>query len=272
MPYSVPPLPYDYAALEPHIDEQTMRIHHDKHHQAYVDKVNGALEGTRVGRQADRGRHSRPPADPRGQARRRAQQRRRAPQPHALLELHEPDGGGAPSGDLASAIEAKFGSFDDFKAGVQGRRHQPVRLGLGLARQGRATASRSSRRPTRTTRVIQRHGAAAGRRRLGARLLPQVPESPARLPRRVVERRRLGGRRAALRRVTNRGARARGRAVAPARALTPCGLCERMIVLFPPRRPAWRQQGHRSITRPRLRLKRKPNCRSTSRASTSTSS
>ncbi|HEX5927619.1 MAG TPA: superoxide dismutase, partial [Baekduia sp.] len=46
MPYEVPPLPYDYAALEPHIDEQTMRLHHDKHHQAYVDKANGALEGT----------------------------------------------------------------------------------------------------------------------------------------------------------------------------------------------------------------------------------
>ena len=46
MAYSVPPLPYDYNALEPHIDEQTMRIHHDKHHQAYVDKVNAALEGT----------------------------------------------------------------------------------------------------------------------------------------------------------------------------------------------------------------------------------
>jgi Fe-Mn family superoxide dismutase len=46
MPYEVPPLPYDYAALEPHIDEQTMRLHHDKHHQAYVDKANGALEGS----------------------------------------------------------------------------------------------------------------------------------------------------------------------------------------------------------------------------------
>ena len=46
MPYEVPPLPYDYAALEPHIDEATMRVHHDKHHQAYVDKVNAALEGT----------------------------------------------------------------------------------------------------------------------------------------------------------------------------------------------------------------------------------
>ena len=46
MPYEVPPLPYDYDALEPHIDEQTMRLHHDKHHQAYVDNANKALEGT----------------------------------------------------------------------------------------------------------------------------------------------------------------------------------------------------------------------------------
>ena len=46
MSYTVPPLPYDYNALEPHIDEATMRVHHDKHHQAYVDKANAALEGT----------------------------------------------------------------------------------------------------------------------------------------------------------------------------------------------------------------------------------
>ena len=46
MSFTVPPLPYDYNALEPHIDEQTMRVHHDKHHQAYVDKANAALEGT----------------------------------------------------------------------------------------------------------------------------------------------------------------------------------------------------------------------------------
>ena len=69
-----------------------------------------------MGRGADRGRHPRPPEDPGGQARRRPQPRWRAPQPHALLELHEPSGGGAPSGDLAAAIDAKFGSFDAFKA------------------------------------------------------------------------------------------------------------------------------------------------------------
>src|SRR3954464_13629952 len=44
MPHSLPPLPYDYTALEPHIDEQTMRIHHDKHHAAYVNNLNAALE------------------------------------------------------------------------------------------------------------------------------------------------------------------------------------------------------------------------------------
>ena len=43
MPYEVPPLPYDYAALEPHIDEATMRVHHDKHHQAYIDQANEAV-------------------------------------------------------------------------------------------------------------------------------------------------------------------------------------------------------------------------------------
>src|SRR3954465_9586672 len=46
MAYEVPPLPYGYDALEPHIDEQTMQLHHDKHHQAYVDKANDALSGT----------------------------------------------------------------------------------------------------------------------------------------------------------------------------------------------------------------------------------
>ena len=191
MPYSVPPLPYDYAALEPHIDEQTMQIHHDKHHQAYVDQRQRRARGHRVGRQADRGRHPRPPEGPGGQARGRPQPRWRAPQPLALLDFMSPTGGGAPSGDLAAAIDAKFGSFDAFKDDVQGRRHQPVRLGLGLARQGRSGArGRLDGQPGQPG--DQRHGAAPRRRRLGARVLPQLPEPSPGLPRRVVERRQLG--------------------------------------------------------------------------------
>ena len=151
MPYTVPPLTYDYAALEPHIDEQTMRIHHDKHHQAYVDRVNGALEGTQwadtpiedVIRDLQQ-----IPEDKRGVVRNHGGGHLN----HTLFwKFMSPQGGGAPSGDLASAIDAKFGSFDAVQGRLQGRRHQPVRLRLGLARQGRRTASPSSRRPIRTT-------------------------------------------------------------------------------------------------------------------------
>jgi Fe-Mn family superoxide dismutase len=115
MPWEVPPLPYDYAALEPHIDEQTMRLHHDKHHQAYVDKVNDALAGTdwdgkpieEVIRNLDQ-----VPEDKRTAVRNNGGGHLN----HSLFwESMSPDGGGAPDGDLASAIDDAFGSFDAFK-------------------------------------------------------------------------------------------------------------------------------------------------------------
>jgi superoxide dismutase, Fe-Mn family len=115
MPYEVPPLPYDYAALEPHIDEQTMRLHHDKHHQAYVDNANKALEGTEW---ADRpveqvlGVLDLVPEDKRAAVRNNAGGHAN----HTLFwEIMSPDGGGEPDGDLASAISDKFGDFDSFK-------------------------------------------------------------------------------------------------------------------------------------------------------------
>jgi superoxide dismutase, Fe-Mn family len=115
MAYEVPPLPYDYAALEPHIDEQTMRLHHDKHHQAYVDKANGALEGTE---HADKpiadviANLDALPDDIRGVVRNNGGGHLN----HSLFwESMSPDGGGEPSGDLAGAISSAFGSFDDFK-------------------------------------------------------------------------------------------------------------------------------------------------------------
>jgi len=116
MPYEVPTLPYDYAALEPHIDEATMRVHHDKHHQAYVDKANGALEGTEYAGSPidDVIRHLDDlPEDKRGVVRNNGGGHIN----HTLFwESMSPDGGGEPDGELRSAIDDAFGSFDDFKA------------------------------------------------------------------------------------------------------------------------------------------------------------
>jgi Fe-Mn family superoxide dismutase len=115
MAFSVPDLPYDYDALEPHIDEETMRVHHDKHHQAYADKANGALEGTEW---ADRDVEDvlqnldSLPADKQGPVRNNGGGHYN----HTLFwQMLSPDGGGAPSGDLAAAIDSAFGSFDEFK-------------------------------------------------------------------------------------------------------------------------------------------------------------
>ena len=116
MAYEVPPLPYDYAALEPHIDEATMRVHHDKHHQAYVDKANAALEGTEwADRTVDEVLQNLEalPEDKRMAVRNNGGGHYN----HSLFwQWMSPDGGGEPDGALGAAIEAAFGSFADFQA------------------------------------------------------------------------------------------------------------------------------------------------------------
>src|SRR3954453_16225854 len=101
MSFEVPPLPYDYNALEPHIDEQTMRIHHDKHHQAYVDKANAALEGTDWADKSIEECLATLGAVP--EAKRTAVRNTGAGHyNHSLFwESMAPDGGGEPDGDLA---------------------------------------------------------------------------------------------------------------------------------------------------------------------------
>ena len=118
MPFEVPPLPYDYAALEPTIDEETMRLHHDKHHQAYVDKANAALEGTDW---ADKpveevlANLDSLPEDKRMPVRNNAGGHAN----HTLFwEIMGPDGGGEPDGALASAIDETFGGLDALKEKV----------------------------------------------------------------------------------------------------------------------------------------------------------
>jgi superoxide dismutase, Fe-Mn family len=118
MAFEVPPLPYDYGALEPHIDEQTMHLHHDKHHQAYVDNVNKALEGTEL---ADKSvEHVLTnldvlPEDKQAVVRNNAGGHIN----HSMFwEIMSPDGGGEPTGALADAINDLWGSFDELKKSV----------------------------------------------------------------------------------------------------------------------------------------------------------
>ena len=118
MPYEVPDLPYDYAALEPHIDEATMRVHHDKHHQAYVDKANGALEGTEW---ADKPVEEvlqnldQLPQDKQTVFRNNGGGHAN----HSFFwQIMSPDGGGEPSGSIARAIDDAFGGFDNLKEQV----------------------------------------------------------------------------------------------------------------------------------------------------------
>ena len=116
MPFELPDLPYAYDALEPHIDAETMRIHHDAHHKAYVDNANAALAGTEW---ADRPVEAILtvgidvlPEEKQAVVRNNAGGHAN----HSLFwQIMSPDGGGAPSGELASAIDDVFGSLDELK-------------------------------------------------------------------------------------------------------------------------------------------------------------
>ena len=117
MAFELPPLPYDYAALEPHIDTQTMQIHHDKHHAAYVTNLNNALQGqpqwesmsvVDILRQINS-----VPENIRTAVRNNAGGHAN----HTMFwEIMTPGGSGQPTGELAAAITETFGSFDQFKA------------------------------------------------------------------------------------------------------------------------------------------------------------
>jgi superoxide dismutase, Fe-Mn family len=118
MAYSLPDLPYPFEALEPHIDAETMRIHHGKHHQTYVTNVNAALEGTEW---ADRpieavlANLDLLPEDKQTAVRNNGGGHAN----HSLFwEIMSPEGGGDPSGELGSAIDDTFGSADALREQV----------------------------------------------------------------------------------------------------------------------------------------------------------
>src|SRR4029079_14294462 len=116
MAHSLPPLPYDYTALEPHIDEQTMRIHHDKHHAAYVNNLNAALEkhpelANKSVEALVKGINT-VPEDIRTAVRNNAGGHIN----HTMFwEIMGPGKGGAPRGAIGDAIKSAFGDFEKFK-------------------------------------------------------------------------------------------------------------------------------------------------------------
>ena len=190
MAYQLPDLAYAFDALEPHIDAKTMEIHHDKHHAAYVTNLNAALEGTEW--------MDRPieavlsnleilPADKQAAVRNNGGGHAN----HTLFwETLSPNGGGEPTGALGEAVGATFGAFDVLKqqmvdAGIK-------RFGSGwswLVWDGTGLAVLST--PNQDSPISRGQDPALRDRRVGARLLPQVPEPPPGVPRGDLERRRL---------------------------------------------------------------------------------
>lgn len=118
MPFELPPLPYAFNALEPHIDATTMEIHHDRHHKAYVDNANAALAGTAWENSSVEDvltSLDQIPEDIRMAVRNNAGGHYN----HSLFwEIMGSDGGGAPGGALGAAIDSTFGSLDDLRATV----------------------------------------------------------------------------------------------------------------------------------------------------------
>jgi superoxide dismutase, Fe-Mn family len=116
MAFELPPLPYPFDALEPHIDAKTMEIHHDKHHGTYVNNLNGAIEKHSELQQKDLGGLLRGlqsvPEDVRTVIRNNGGGHAN----HLLFwQIMSPDGGGQPGGELGKAIESTLGGFEQFK-------------------------------------------------------------------------------------------------------------------------------------------------------------
>ena len=200
MAYELPPLPYPFDALEPHIDAKTMEIHHDKHHQTYVTNANNALkdypqlaakpveeliadlsavpEAIRTAVRNNAGGHAN----------------------HSFFWLIlGPNAGGSPKGKLADAITSAFGSFDQFKEKFQAAGAGRFGSGWAWLVVNKAGSLEISSTPNQDSPIMEGHKAGVWCRRLGTCLLPQVPEPSAGLFESSLERRELGCRGQALR-------------------------------------------------------------------------
>ncbi len=119
MAYELPPLPYDYSALEPYIDTQTMQLHHDKHHAAYVNNLNAAVQNNSEFASLPIDELVRRLNDVPENIRTAVRNNGGGHANHSMFwKIMTPNGGGEPTGELASAIQQAFGSFDAFKTAL----------------------------------------------------------------------------------------------------------------------------------------------------------
>ena len=209
MAFELPPLPYDYSALEPTIDAATMKLHHDMHHAAYVKNLNAALEKhpelqSKSAEDLIRDLNAMP-EDIRGAVRNNGGGHVN----HSMFwKIMKPKGGGDPSGAVARRDQESFRQLQGFSDQVQRCRRQAVRQRLGLAgrKKGWRRADSQHRQPGQphlpgTVPHLRQ-------RRVGARLLPQVQQSPSRISGGLVECCELGRNQQALRESEIRSTRA----------------------------------------------------------------
>ena len=176
MAFTLPPLPYDYKALEPHIDEQTMRIHHDKHHAAYVNNLNAALEPhPDLQKKSIEELLAKLDSVPEDDPHTGSQQRRRPRESHDVLGDDGAGGAKEPGARWPRRSEGVWRLRSVQGAVRQGlRRAVRQRLGLADGRPQRQAGDREHAQPGQPDHGRQIAGARM--RRLGARLLPEVPE------------------------------------------------------------------------------------------------
>ena len=199
MAFTVPPLPYAFDALEPYIDKQTMEIHHDKHHGAYVTNLNKALESApdlqnKTIEELLANNCAIVPENIRTAVRNNGGGHIN----HSMFwQIMQPKAGGNPSGNVAQAINSTFGSFDQFKEKLNA-------AGVGRFGSGWAWLVKTGGKidiistANQDSPVMEGKFPGDGRGCVGTRVLFEVSESPAGISRGLVERCKLAGDREAV--------------------------------------------------------------------------
>ena len=210
MAFELPPLPYDYAALEPVIDKQTMTLHHDMHHGAYVKNLNAAIEkhpelSKKSAEDLIRDLNA-IPEDIRGAVRNNGGGHVN----HSMFwKIMKPKGGGDPDRPHRPGHHQNLRQLQRFPNQVQRRRRKTIRLRMGLARQQRRRRSAHHVHAQSGQPNLRRPLSHLRQRRLGARLLPEIQQPPSRILSRMVERNQLGRSQPALRSLQDRQSRPR---------------------------------------------------------------